>query len=163
MMKKVFWLASLLTALVVSASIPALAASGKAIVPPFDARFINSNVYYGESFFVTNITSNPITVKITIYNQTGAMVTTGLTAGTTSVTNLVVNPGDSSVSFTLAANATGSITYSPTTLDAGYATIAWSQDGSSVQYGLIADVKEYLTWGSTSTQRTISVNNNLPF
>jgi hypothetical protein len=162
-MKKVSSLALLATVILGSASISALAASGKAIVPPFDARFINSNVYYGESFFVTNITSNPITIKISVYNQSGTLVTAGFTGGTASITSLTVNPGDASVSFTLAANATGYVNYSPTTVDVGYATIAWNQDNSSVQYGLIADVKEYLTWGNTSAQRTISVNNNLPF
>lgn len=159
-MKKLVLLFVVLTVLIFCVCIPAFASSGKAIVPPFDARYIGSSAYYGEQFFVTNITSNPITVKITVFNKSGSIVTTGL-SGTSNLTNFTVNPGDCSVSFSLDANATGYVVYSPTTLDWGYATIAWSQD-SSVPYGLIADVKEGLT-ASGYTSRTLSVNNGMPF
>lgn len=162
-MKKLLWAFSLLTILTSSISLPAFAASGKAIVPPFDTRYYSSTVNYGESFLITNITSSPLTVKISIYSQTGSIITTGLSVLVGNVTNFVLNPGDSSASFTLAANATVHILYSPSTLDCGYATIAWTQDNSSAQYGLIADVKEGLQAGSSYTQRTLAVNNNMPF
>jgi hypothetical protein len=55
--------------------------------------------------------------------------------------NFTVNPGDSSASFTLAANATAHILYSPSAMDCGYATIAWTQDKSSAQFGVIADYR----------------------
>jgi hypothetical protein len=160
-MKKLLFVFSLLTVLISTASLPASAASGKATVPPGDYRYFGSTSYHQLMYFVSNITSNPITVKITLYNNAGSIVTTGFTASP-NLTNVVVNPGDSSVSFTLAANATGYLMYNTSSLDWGYAIIAWTQDGS-VPYGLIADVAESLTINNTWTARTLAVNNGLPF
>jgi hypothetical protein len=96
-----------------------------------------------------------------VYNQTGSIVTTGF-AASPNAPSVVVNPGDSSISFTLAANATGYVAYNDTTLDWGYATIAWTQN-SSAPYGLIADVKENLAVGGIWSSRTLVVNNGMPF
>lgn len=165
-MKKLLWVLSLLVFFGSSVSISAFAASGKAIVPPFDARNYNNGAYNVTAFFITNITSSPITVKLNIYNEAGTIVTSGISAlSSAQTTGFTVNPGDASASFTLAANATAHIEYKTSTLDRGYATISWNQDGGTSQYGLIADVREGITVnnGNTYGVRTIAVNNNMPF
>jgi hypothetical protein len=162
-MKKLLFVFSLLTVLIGSVSIPALAqtASGKAVVPPFDSRYLSSAVFSVDQFFITNITSSPITVTITIYNSAGSMVTSGL-APAVGATNFVLNPGGSTASFTLAPNGTAFLQYAPTTVDVGYATVAWTQSNSTAQYGLIADVREaYVSTGQAF--RALAVNNNMPF
>jgi hypothetical protein len=45
-MKKLLWTLSLLTILISSASIPAFAAGGKAVVPPFDSSLVSATLYY---------------------------------------------------------------------------------------------------------------------
>lgn len=160
-MKKLLQVLVLLTVLIYCISIPAFAASGKAIVPPGDFRYFSASLNYNHMYFVSNITNSPITVKITIFGKSGSVITTGI-SGSSNVTNFTVNPGDCSVSFDLDANATGYVTYSPTTQEWGYATIEWSQD-SSAPYGLIADVKEGLTGTTGYGIRTLAVNNGMPF
>ncbi|SRR6266702_7186519 len=161
-MKKLLQVFLLLTASVGAITVPAFAASGKAIVPPFDSRYGSASSYFGHSYFITNITNNPITVKISIFNQTGLMITTGLTQVSSNMTNFVLNPGDATASFTLAANNTADLYYPSSTQDCGYATISWTQD-STVQIGLIADVRELLWINNVYSFRTIAVNNNMPF
>ena len=164
-------MASLITAFAGLTSLSALAqtASGKAFVPPFDARYASSSSYFGESIFITNITSNPINVALDIYNQTGVLITTNVavvTGNGTGVSGFALNSGGSTAVFTLAANSTTELAYTNTTLDTGYASIAWTQSNSKELYGLLADVKEvYLGSGSTVNYvgRTLAVNNNLPF
>jgi hypothetical protein len=169
-MKKLLFMFSLLTVLVGSNSLLAFAqASGKAVVPPFDARYTNSAGFIQVDFLATNITSSPMNVTITIYGQTGSIVTTQLAVVTgtgAGVSNFVLNPGGgASASFTLAANSTAFIVYGPLTADCGYATIGWTQSNSTAQYGLIADVKENqtVTGASSWFMRTIAVNNGMPF
>lgn len=141
-------------------------ASGKTVVPPFDSRYASSSSQFQDSFFVTNITSSPITVILTIYNQTGTMVTSGVSvvSGTgAGVTNFALNSGGGTASLTLAANATTHLSYVPSTLDCSYATIAWTQSNSTALFGLLADVKENYLGGSALSIRTIAVNENRPF
>jgi len=161
-MKKLFLTLLILTFFISYISRPSFAASGKAIIPPGDFRHITSSAYYEQIYFVANITSSPIIVKITIYNQSGSMIRTGFTSFSSNLTNFIVNPGDSSVSFTLSANATGAVLYTPTTIGFGYGIIQWSQNSSEL-FGLIADVKEGLTTSLGYAFRTLLVNSSMPF
>jgi hypothetical protein len=160
-MKKLLLVLVLLTAFISCISIPAFASSGKATVPPGDFRYISSSTYYGSKYLVSNITCSRITVKITIFGQSGSIITTGLT-GSPNLINFTINPGDASVSFDLEANATGYVDFYLNTLNWGYSIIEWSQN-SIVPYGLIADVKEGMTSPLGYAHRTLSVNNGMPF
>jgi hypothetical protein len=159
---------SLLVALASGTALPALAqtAGGKAIVPPFDSRYQSSAQYLADSFFITNITSNPITVSLSIYTQTGSLVTANVTVVSgngAGVSGFALNSAGSTAVFTLAANATTQLSYNNTSLDCSSAIIAWSQSNSRELYGLIADVKENFINSGADSFRTIAVNNNNPF
>ena len=142
--------------------------TGKAIIP---------SIYYDQTtmtgVFLSNITDDFIDVTITLYNNSGILVTddnsssTGLITGSAQLINYNDNNLDSTLTFRLAAHSTGYFhlnnKLTATGMDYGYGVIKWSQSGSQLQ-GLVAWACEFTGKSATNEfTSSIKINGVLPF
>lgn len=140
------------------------AKTGSAIIPHFQ----NGNDNYMGLFFITNITEQPINVKVTFYKTDGGLIvgddnvrTTGITrCGGASVINYNENLEDATVSFTLGANAT--VWVYQVNSNIGYGMIEWSQN-SKATVGLISFGRNQWVYNGQWNFYSIPINNGLPF
>lgn len=148
------------------------AKSGSTIVSPIYAQFNSGTDFQDETLYLTNITASNIDVKVTYYNESGAVVQDGDDAkgsGTIrnqkgTVTNWDDNPANASVSFTLAGNDTTWVLFRPAVAITGYAVVEWSQTSDAVK-GLIGGiVYEFYHQGNVQFVRDFEpINNGMPF
>lgn len=130
----------------------ALAGSGSSVIPWW-ARDTNTMTFIN----VSNISDSQVKVCIKLFDHTGSLYTTGVTAGLA----FVGNPVNSSCA-TLEAKQTGSISVAKTTAPNinGYGTIEWSSTGDQsvamVAYGGYQQSAFYMS-GS------ITINGSRPF
>ena len=142
------------------------AASGKAIIPYFHAETTTGINY--TKFYISNITNNPINVKVTLFSKdgivfknVGSLIYTGV-----NLENLNTNLSDASLSYTLDSNKTSEIMFTHITLEFGYGFIEWTQDSDSV-YGLVAMAREIQNpcryFSKNPVFSHFPINNGLPF
>lgn len=139
--------------------------TGKAVIP----LFIQDGTHSG-MFTVSNITDNPISVTVTLYNSDGSILVddnsanTGRITGTNELINFTDQNTDSTLTFTLSAHSTGIFyTYHNTpTTKYGYGIIKWQQDGNALQ-GLVAQGSYVYTSSGEISHFSIPINGGLPF
>lgn len=170
-MKKIKYLFLVLVLVVSSLSSSSLAlasgySTGKAVIPYFyqspDAK---------TSLLIANITDEPIDVTVTLYDNTGKIVTDdnnisgGFIVSDSAFTNYNEPTTDCTATFTLGAHGSGffNVASGSSTSKYGYGIIKWDQASNALQ-GLVVS-------GACSTKRTkgeesvfaIPVNGGLPF
>ncbi len=178
-MKKLLICIMVIVCLVGSASVT-YGNSGSAIIPCV-TRAREANRYFITGIFYSNITNDPATITITLYDTNGEIIkdtdnsqTAGaIQLGRTGATHLnyTENLSNASVSFTLEGHKTGWIAVHQTsnstgTQDVGYGIIEWTQEGSAhnvqclVAHGMMADIYTNL---ANSSRFAIPINNGMPF
>lgn len=144
----------------------ASANSGSAVLPAYYFNGVDSTTYSWTGIRISNITSSPINVKVTLYKQDGSLFSpiTDYIA-TINVQNFISNLSDASCTFTLNGNATGiiSIRKSPSPETFGYGKIEWNQDSNSI-YGLIAfsSFAQFVN-GQITSRYSVEINSGKPF
>jgi hypothetical protein len=138
--------------------------TGKAIIPSYVEQYAFATV-----FNVSNITDNPITVTVTLFNTDGTILTddNNMNAGRISGVNLLNYSDqntDSTLTFTLNPHATGQIITKMNTsiTNVGYGVIQWRQEGNAA-YGLVAHSNVVYNVVGDSSRYAIPINGGLPF
>jgi len=137
--------------------------TGRAIIPPTGFSYFTSSSYVQPQLFISNITNNSISITITFYDKNGAILT-GVVSGL-NLNNLNSSPGNASISFDLAANATGYVflNLNSASTNFGYGIIGWTQNSTAV-YGLVANGSNvWYNNGRWINSYSIPINNGLPF
>jgi hypothetical protein len=138
--------------------------TGKAIITPTEFTYYSSSNYFEPQFYFSNITNNPLTVTITLYDKTGSILTSGFHISN-NVSNPNTSPSNASLSFDLAANATCTlkIWLSSSSDNYGYGIIEWTQNSTAI-CGLIAHGCDwYKNVSGAWTSYALPINNGLPF
>ena len=94
----------------------AIAGSGKAIVTHWSS---NNSADHKHGLHISNISCNDVEVTITVYDETGSKVTSGI-----SYTNFANSNTE------IQANKTGIVTIDTSTWHYGYALIEWQNKGT---------------------------------
>ena len=142
--------------------------SGKAIIPQWLSSGTNGTNPYTSVIYISNITNEPINVKVTFYEDDGTVLVDGDNNPNTGTlrthgnfSNYNDNPGKASISFTLNANSTVYVNSHTTAKYKGFGTIEWDQDSNAV-CGLVAFGRgQYYSNGWTFY--AIPINNGQPF
>lgn len=151
------------------------AKSGKAIVPTFETWDSGSSNYKRGDIHISNITDEPVSVFITLYDSSGNILTDG--DGSPSSGNIKLeytasayddNLSDASVTFTLAANSSAYVRImgDGTTKTLAYGSIEWEQiSKNTVALVAHSTVQEYKKVSGEQSRSTYSlpINNGLPF
>lgn len=147
-----------------SLSTVTLANSGSAILPYISWSYTSSTHYRNPEFTVSNITNQPITISITVYNSDGTVLDGKYFKTSGNAQNLIANPSsETSVSFTLNAYCTGG-TYISGITGMGYGRITWSNSDPNTSQGIVATIGHYTQNSQMSFSSTvIPINNGLPF
>lgn len=156
-MKKLF-IVLMVAICLFSISTVTFANSGSAIIP----YFLVATTYQPE-FYFSNITNEPITVKIAFYSSNGSIIS-GNYITAFSLTPITLDKSDPNVSVTFSLNgrSTGGI-YISGIMERGYGIVQWSQNAQNIE-GLVATSQLWYhnsngSWSFT----TIDINNGLPF
>lgn len=165
----------IMVACIFSTSVPAMASNystGKAVIP----TYYRGNADYTE-FWIANITDEPLDVTITLYNQTGSVVTddgipsTGaITVGPLGLdfTSLDYNDNNtgSTATFTLDGHCSLQLRLNMTSESTerywGYGIIKWEQDSTALQ-GLVVSGGRLYSYDTLRARYAINVNGGLPF
>ncbi len=135
--------------------------SGSAIIPHFDASG-SVQAYY---LYISNITSEPISVVVTLYKQDGSIVIgSNVSNYGAGISDWNINPNNATVSFTLDSNCTAEV-YTTSSLVGttwGYGNIEWSQNSRASQ-GLVAYAFAECNSAYHFTKNDVMINNGQPF
>lgn len=136
--------------------------SGSAVIPSFWNQYFSASNKKWTVILVSNITDEPIAVKLTFFSKDGSILTTGITSE--NVSNFTTSVTNASCSFDLTGKTTGNIVIDTSSLNYGFGLIEWSQDSNTV-YGLVAHgAQTHMISTSTGYNRyAIPINNGLPF
>lgn len=162
-MKKTIKALSLLTALFSTASI---AASGSALIPHFLSHKLSNFYSY---FYVSNITSEPVDVTITFYDQDGNIITDQGNSSSTGYfrgyyySSYAEPPVDSSIKLTIGPQKTTTISLQSYNTKSGYGKIEWSQAGTETRTAIIAHGRSYRNKSGYEGSYTIPINNGIEF
>ena len=176
-MKKIKLLVLVTAFLLTLTAIPSYAGSGQALIPSLRAVYVNSTQYFRTLVNVTNITDNELSGTIKFYNTNGSLFYDDNSATGGNIQSQYfdtysesVGSGTTSVSFTLNAHSTGSVTMSmksnSSTWFEGYAVIEWDNVEGDDVYGLVAHGHcNYRIVGTNSMENSYSipVNTGMPF
>ena len=142
------------------------AASGSAIIPYFHAETTTGINY--TKIYISNITNNPINVKVTLFSKDGTIFKNvgNLIYRSENLENFNTNLSDASLSYTLYNNKSSMIMFTHVANEFGYGLIEWTQDSDSV-YGLVAMGKEVQNpnkdFRGDPVFTNYPINNGLPF
>lgn len=140
--------------------------SGSAIIPSFMTTYTSSTQYVNTLLRITNITNEPIDVKISLFQINGSLLSgTKYVASYDNVNNLNTSLTDATVSFSIDPNSTCQIIFNTLTSSSityGYGRIEWYQ-GSKASVGLV--VFGYNTYKDSMgyDRAVLPINNGLPF
>ncbi|CAM2011644.1 hypothetical protein [Acanthopleuribacter pedis] len=161
------------TVCLMTLSLSALAGSGQAYLNHFysathSARTANQ---VDGVIYITNISSDPVIVTVTLYNDQGVIISDGddlAAAGKLKATN-AANYSDSSayfsMKFTLAPNATSQVWVDnpSTAIDYGHGLISWWNEGPEPETALIAHGVMYRSYSGNVGYYSVQVNEGKPF
>ena len=122
-------------------SSPSFAANGSALIPHF---ITDTSASFYSYFYITNITSETIEVKITFFNANGDVITDTGNSHTTGYFRAAdfdtyIEPAaDHSVVITLNAQQTFSMALQSYISNKGYGKIEWTQENSQTRTAVIA-------------------------
>ena len=139
--------------------------SGSAIIPYFHAETATGINY--TKIYISNITNNPINVKVTLFSKDGFVFkNVGSLITGTNMEGFNSNLSDASFSYTLDSNKSSMFMFNHTSREFGYGLIEWTQDSDSV-YGLVAMGKEIQNprsdYSGDPVFSNYPINNGLPF
>ena len=149
----------------------ALAGSGSAVVPMFYVITSSNGSQASPWIYMTNITSDDITVTVTYYDRSGTILSDGedsQTAGLVRGVNLNNYDGSltgASATFTISPNNQGIIYLQNAVSDpsrTGSAIIEWTQD-SDARIGLIAHQLTFTSDPNGPARYSVCINGGLPF
>jgi hypothetical protein len=130
--------------------------SGSAIIPCYWTDGPTLQTF----FFISNITSSEIHIKITLFKDDGTILN-GSTTGYGKIENFQNNLTDCSISFTLGPNKSGYFGINAAATN-GYGIIQWDQNSSTIK-GLVAHGEFNYYNGNLNSRFSIPINNGLPF
>ncbi|WDE04362.1 hypothetical protein SG34_023960 [Thalassomonas viridans] len=154
-------------------TVASFANSGKGILNHFYADTASSSNQTDGLLFITNVASEAVTVKVTIYDENGSVVSdqdNNASAGIIKVTNAnnFSDGASYSAKFSLAENSTSRLW-----LDAqvypgitGYAVIEWEKLENSktvISNALISHAVMYRSYIGNVGYYSVQVNNGSPF
>lgn len=169
-MKKLISTLSMFAVLTLSTTL--LAGSGSAVIPHYFSRYVSSTHYSTAAINISNTTDEAVTVELTLYNDTGSILSDdgSMTAGNITgndVTNYDDDVTGYTATFDIAANSTGTIVVKTlNTYTTGYGIIEWVQSGSKKRTKALVSVVKCETYNDSADilgSYTVSVNNGLPF
>lgn len=160
----------ILAALILPSS--AHAASGSAFIPHWESQYITANNFHATYIFVSNITDTAVSVSLTLYDESGAIVsddgspTTGALTAYFNYSSYNDNVTGASATFDIPANSTARLTVL-TAHKAGHGKISWTQNSDNVVALFAYTQREWYVNGSTTfngrTYSNMEVNEGKPF
>lgn len=162
---------SLLMSVFVFANVSSAAlSSGKAIIPPIASSNNGTSSYAYSTLSFANITDDPITVKITLYNTDGSIFKddgSGSTGEIISVYSTALNYSDNlsedaTLTCILNGHTQAGIHILSTTTFSGYGIIEWSQNCSQLK-AMIAQAYFFNDINGKVSRAAIPINGGMPF
>lgn len=129
--------------MLITATLPVFSAEGSAMIPHYQAYKLSSpQEDWHTHWYISNITDSSLTVTITLYDQSGNIITDDNSSSTgliqaLNVTNYSDNNTGSTVSFNIGADSAGYVSIHSQTSGSwkyGYGIIEWSQGTNNKKY-----------------------------
>ena len=144
------------------------AATGSAIIPSWHS--VNYGSGSNQSYFllnISNITDKATSVSVRLFDKAGNIYQqgSGESLQVADAVSFDTSGTAETVKINIAANATISMSVLTSTVQNGYGVIEWQQDGSKSVEALVANGTQlvYKSDFSHRSERTISINNGMPF
>jgi len=144
------------------------AATGSAIIPSWHAVDYGSSS--NQSYFllnISNITEKATSVSVRLFDKAGNIYQqgSGESLQVADAVSFDVSGAAETVKINIAPNATISMSVLTSSLQNGYGVIEWQQDGTKSLEALVANGTQlvYKSDLSHRSERTIAINNGLPF
>ena len=115
---------------------------GKAIIPHWE-KYLTSISHVSPTMFLSNISSETVTVKVTLYDENGNVYDESSETGSTNFRIQGAFSGDpmSAAGATLGPNQSGRIIIENGSFQAGYGEITWSTGTANIQVALVAGLR----------------------